>query len=98
MQAPSPYPGRRHCLVQGTKETDQPASFSSFQVTVIHPPLLLPLTCPVFPAGPSRILGVSVKTPEQARAALEAGADYLGAGAVLPTGTTLYGSVQRGLM
>ncbi|KAG2445538.1 hypothetical protein HXX76_000153 [Chlamydomonas incerta] len=37
--------------------------------------------------GPSRILGVSVKTPEQAAAARAAGADYLGAGAVLPTGT-----------
>ncbi|KXZ50218.1 hypothetical protein GPECTOR_17g855 [Gonium pectorale] len=37
--------------------------------------------------GPSRILGVSVKTPAEARAAAAAGADYLGAGAVLPTGT-----------
>ncbi|GLC44016.1 hypothetical protein PLESTB_000220200 [Pleodorina starrii] len=37
--------------------------------------------------GPSRILGVSVKTPDQARAAAAAGADYLGAGAVVPTGT-----------
>ncbi|KAG2431981.1 hypothetical protein HYH02_013197 [Chlamydomonas schloesseri] len=37
--------------------------------------------------GPARILGVSVKTPEQAAAARAAGADYLGAGAVLPTGT-----------
>ncbi|EFJ50063.1 hypothetical protein VOLCADRAFT_89047 [Volvox carteri f. nagariensis] len=37
--------------------------------------------------GPSRILGVSVKTPQQARDAAAAGADYLGAGAVLPTGT-----------
>ena len=31
--------------------------------------------------GPRRILGVSVKTPEQAVAAAAAGADYLGAGA-----------------
>lgn len=31
--------------------------------------------------GPRRILGVSVKTPEQAIAAAAAGADYLGAGA-----------------
>ncbi|GIL79240.1 hypothetical protein Vretifemale_8627 [Volvox reticuliferus] len=37
--------------------------------------------------GPARILGVSVKTPQQARDAVAAGADYLGAGAVLPTGT-----------
>lgn len=31
--------------------------------------------------GAGRVLGVSVKTPEQAAAALAAGADYLGAGA-----------------
>ncbi|KAG2498573.1 hypothetical protein HYH03_003324 [Edaphochlamys debaryana] len=37
--------------------------------------------------GPSRILGVSCKTPEEARAAVAAGADYLGSGAALPTGT-----------
>ncbi|GIL58091.1 hypothetical protein Vafri_12939 [Volvox africanus] len=37
--------------------------------------------------GPSRILGVSVKNPRQALEAAAAGADYLGAGAVLPTGT-----------
>ncbi|KAI3425347.1 hypothetical protein D9Q98_009111 [Chlorella vulgaris] len=37
--------------------------------------------------GPDRILGVSVKTPEQAVQAELDGADYLGAGAVFPTGT-----------
>lgn len=31
--------------------------------------------------GPGRMLGVSCKTPEQARAAVAAGADYLGVGA-----------------
>lgn len=34
--------------------------------------------------GPGLILGVSVKTAEQAAAALAAGADYLGAGACAP--------------
>jgi len=33
------------------------------------------------------ILGVSVRTPDEARAALAAGADYLGVGAVFPTGS-----------
>ena len=37
--------------------------------------------------GPGRILGVSVKTPEEAVKAAADGADYLGAGAVVPTGT-----------
>ena len=37
--------------------------------------------------GHGRLLGVSVKTPEQAVAAQAAGADYVGAGAVFPTGT-----------
>ena len=37
--------------------------------------------------GAGRILGVSARTPEQARAAEAAGADYLGVGAVFPTGT-----------
>ena len=37
--------------------------------------------------GPNKILGVSVSTPEEARAAELAGADYLGTGAVFPTGT-----------
>lgn len=37
--------------------------------------------------GPNRILGVSVKTPEQAIKAVADGADYVGAGAVFPTGT-----------
>lgn len=37
--------------------------------------------------GHTRILGVSVRTPRQALDALSAGADYVGAGAVFPTGT-----------
>lgn len=37
--------------------------------------------------GPSRILGVSVKTPDLARAAQAAGADYVGSGACFATGT-----------
>ncbi|EFN53733.1 hypothetical protein CHLNCDRAFT_58425 [Chlorella variabilis] len=37
--------------------------------------------------GPDRILGVSGKTPEEAVRAEVEGADYLGAGAVFPTGT-----------
>jgi len=37
--------------------------------------------------GPDKILGVSAQTVEQALAAQEAGADYLGVGAVFPTGT-----------
>lgn len=37
--------------------------------------------------GKDRILGVSVQTVEQAKRAQEAGADYLGVGAVFPTGT-----------
>lgn len=37
--------------------------------------------------GPNRILGVSAQTVEQALLAQQAGADYLGAGAVFPTGT-----------
>ena len=37
--------------------------------------------------GPEKILGVSVQTKEQAIAAEQAGADYLGAGAVFPTAT-----------
>lgn len=36
--------------------------------------------------GPARILGVSVKTPELALAAVAAGADYVGSGACFPTG------------
>lgn len=39
--------------------------------------------------GPDKILGVSVQTAPQARAAQAAGADYLGVGAVFPTGTKL---------
>lgn len=37
--------------------------------------------------GPGKILGVSVKTPEEAVKAAADGADYLGAGAIVPTGT-----------
>lgn len=37
--------------------------------------------------GPDRILGVTAKTVEQAKKAWEAGADYLGAGAVFPSPT-----------
>lgn len=37
--------------------------------------------------GPNRILGVSAQTVEQALFAQEAGADYLGVGAVFPTST-----------
>ena len=37
--------------------------------------------------GPNRILGVSAQTVEQALLAQQAGADYLGGGAVFPTGT-----------
>lgn len=37
--------------------------------------------------GPNRILGVSAQTVEQVLLAQQAGADYLGVGAVFPTGT-----------
>lgn len=37
--------------------------------------------------GPDKILGVSAQTVEQARKAEAGGADYLGVGAVFPTGT-----------
>ena len=37
--------------------------------------------------GPEKILGVSAQTVEQAVAACQNGADYLGVGAVFPTGT-----------
>jgi thiamine-phosphate pyrophosphorylase len=37
--------------------------------------------------GPDKVLGVSVQTVAQARAAEAAGADYLGVGAVFPTAT-----------
>lgn len=37
--------------------------------------------------GPNRILGVSAQTVEQALLVQQAGADYLGVGAVFPTGT-----------
>jgi thiamine-phosphate pyrophosphorylase len=38
-------------------------------------------------ARPGMIVGVSARTPERARAAAADGADYIGAGAVFPTGT-----------
>ncbi len=37
--------------------------------------------------GPEKIVGVSVHSPEEARRAQAAGADYLGCGAAFPTGT-----------
>ena len=37
--------------------------------------------------GPNKILGVSVKTPAEAVQAEADGADYLGSGAIYPTGT-----------
>ncbi len=37
--------------------------------------------------GPEKIIGVSARTVEQARQAQSRGADYLGTGAVFPTGT-----------
>lgn len=37
--------------------------------------------------GPERIIGVSVQTEEQALLAADAGADYLGVGALVPTAT-----------
>uniref|UniRef100_A0A1J3CYI1 Thiamine biosynthetic bifunctional enzyme TH1, chloroplastic n=1 Tax=Noccaea caerulescens TaxID=107243 RepID=A0A1J3CYI1_NOCCA len=37
--------------------------------------------------GPDKIIGVSCKTPEQARQAWEDGADYIGSGGVFPTST-----------
>lgn len=43
--------------------------------------------------GPSKILGVTVYNVEQAQAAQEKGADYLGTSAVFPTGTKKYISV-----
>lgn len=37
--------------------------------------------------GPQKIIGVTAKTPEMAREAVAAGADYIGCGAVYPTST-----------
>ena len=37
--------------------------------------------------GPGRLLGVSAATPDEARAAQAAGADYIGTGTVYPTGS-----------
>lgn len=39
--------------------------------------------------GPDKIIGASARTVEQAKMACEQGADYLGVGAVFPTGTKL---------
>ncbi|KAK3253210.1 hypothetical protein CYMTET_37526 [Cymbomonas tetramitiformis] len=43
--------------------------------------------------GPDKIIGVSVKTPEEAVKAMQDGADYLGSGAVYPTSTKADSSV-----
>ena len=46
--------------------------------------------------GPDKIIGVSAHNPQEAWRAMEAGADYLGAGAVFPTGTkTDAGALSR---
>lgn len=37
--------------------------------------------------GPGAVVGVSTQTPQMARAAMEAGADYLGVGAIFPSST-----------
>ncbi len=47
----------------------------------------LPLSLARKVAGPEMIIGATVRSPEQARLAQEAGADYLGAGAVFPSTT-----------
>ncbi len=46
--------------------------------------------------GPRRILGVSTHSVEQARAALAAGADYIGFGPMFTTGTKATGYTPRG--
>ena len=47
--------------------------------------------------GPGRLLGVSAATPDEARAAQAAGADYVGAGTVYPTGTKADAGAPVGL-
>jgi thiamine-phosphate pyrophosphorylase len=47
--------------------------------------------------GPARILGVSTHNPQQAQAAVKAGADYIGFGPMFPTGTKDTGYTPRGL-
>jgi thiamine-phosphate pyrophosphorylase len=46
--------------------------------------------------GPNRILGVSTHSVEQALAARDAGADYIGFGPMFPTGTKVTGYTPRG--
>jgi thiamine-phosphate pyrophosphorylase len=46
--------------------------------------------------GPNRILGVSTHSVDQALAAREAGADYIGFGPMFPTGTKQTGYSPRG--
>jgi thiamine-phosphate pyrophosphorylase len=47
--------------------------------------------------GPGRLLGVSTHSPDQARAAERAGADYIGFGPMFPTGTKDTGYAPQGL-
>ncbi|HTU02129.1 MAG TPA: thiamine phosphate synthase [Candidatus Sulfotelmatobacter sp.] len=47
--------------------------------------------------GGGRLLGVSTHSVEQARAAREAGADYIGFGPLFPTGSKATGYTSRGL-
>ena len=45
--------------------------------------------------GPEKIIGATAKTVEQAREALEQGADYLGVGAIYPTATKVKTVITR---
>lgn len=47
--------------------------------------------------GPGRLLGVSTHSPDQARTAEKAGADYVGFGPMFPTGTKDTGYAPQGL-
>ena len=47
----------------------------------------LPLACVRELVGPEMLIGLSTHSPEQARAAVVAGADYIGVGAVFPSST-----------
>ncbi|HYL80967.1 MAG TPA: thiamine phosphate synthase [Candidatus Acidoferrum sp.] len=47
--------------------------------------------------GAGRLLGVSTHSPDQARAAEKAGADYIGFGPMFPTGTKDTGYLPQGL-
>ncbi len=57
----------------------------------------LPATAARRLLGPRRILGVSTHNQEQAHAAREAGADYIGFGPMFPTGTKLTGYAPRSI-